>query len=53
MMVGRIIPEDTIAQQKAIEVIDELHYDSLTKVYNKKTITDYAKRHWQKQKKPG
>ena len=27
MMVGRIIPEDTIAQQKAIEVIDELHYD--------------------------
>lgn len=44
MMVGRIIPEDTIAQQKAIEVIDELHYDSLTKVYNKKTITDYAKK---------
>ena len=44
MMVGRIIPEDTIAQQKAIEVIDELHYDSLTKVYNKKTISDYAKK---------
>lgn len=28
MMVGRIIPEDTIAQQKAIEVIDELHRKS-------------------------
>lgn len=53
MMVGRIIPEDTIAQQKAIEVIDELHYDSLTKVYNKRRLQIMPKRHWQKQKKPG
>lgn len=48
MMVGRIIPEDTLEQQKVVEAIDELHYDSLTKVYNKKTITDYAKKCLQK-----
>lgn len=50
MMVGRIIPEDTVAQQKAIEVIDELHYDSLTKVYNKKAITEYAQKTLDKEK---
>lgn len=50
MMVGRIIPEDTVAQQKAIEIIDELHYDSLTKVYNKKAITEYAEKALKKEK---
>lgn len=51
LMTGRIIPEGTVSQQKVIEIADELHYDSLTKVYNKKTITEYAKKLLRERKK--
>lgn len=44
MVIGRITVEAEKGQKRSIDVIDGLTYDSLTHVYNKKTITEYAKR---------
>lgn len=42
-IIGRILPGENYAQQNStLELMDELHYDSLTGVYNKKAITEYA-----------
>lgn len=42
-MIGRILPGDSCGQlNSTLELMDELHYDSLTGVYNKKAITEYA-----------
>ncbi len=42
-IIGRVMVHNNSAAATAIEIMDELHYDSLTGVYNKKTITEYAK----------
>ena len=42
-IIGRILSDGATARSnEALELMDELQYDSLTKVYNKKTITEYA-----------
>lgn len=42
-MVGRILPEFYVEHvEKSSEILHELKIDSLTGVYNKKTITDFA-----------
>lgn len=42
-VIGRILPEENCGQlNNTLELMDELHYDSLTGVYNKKAITEYA-----------
>lgn len=44
-IVGRIFPEENSNKSAGIlEIMDELQYDALTNVYNKKTITEYAKK---------
>ena len=43
IVIGRVIPEGQIHNANQIaDMLDELQYDSLTRVYNRKTITDYA-----------
>jgi diguanylate cyclase (GGDEF)-like protein len=42
IILGRIVPEANGNQQKTAQILDELHYDSLTNVYNKKSITEHA-----------
>ena len=45
MVIGRIILADgTNSMGNIVEIADELTMDSLTKVYNKKTITEYAQK---------
>lgn len=44
MIIGRISEDTEKGQKRAVDVIDGLTYDSLTHVYNKKTITEYAKK---------
>lgn len=44
MVIGRITEDSENGQKRAVEVIDGLMYDALTHVYNKKTITDYARK---------
>lgn len=45
IVTGRIVLADGVnSMGNIVEVIDELTMDSLTKVYNKKTITEYASR---------
>lgn len=42
-IIGRILSDGATARSnEALELMDELQYDSLTKVYNKKAITQYA-----------
>lgn len=43
-VIGRVIVNNPNVTAATIEQMDELHYDSLTGVYNKKTITEYAKK---------
>ncbi len=50
IIIGRILAEDS-NQKISTELIEELHYDSLTGVYNKKAITDYAKSVLKEEKK--
>lgn len=42
IVIGRILFSDAEDQQQTLQIIDELNYDSLTNVYNKKSITEYA-----------
>lgn len=43
VMIGRIAQESSMVHAvNAVQLMDELQYDSLTGVYNKKTITDAA-----------
>lgn len=45
IVTGRIVLADGVnSMDNIVEVVDELTMDSLTKVYNKKTITEYASR---------
>lgn len=45
IVTGRIVLADGVnSMGNIVEVVDELTMDSLTKVYNKKTITEYASR---------
>lgn len=45
IVTGRIVLADGVnSMGNIVEVVDELTMDSLTKVYNKKTITEYAAR---------
>lgn len=45
IVTGRIVLADGVnSKGNIVEVVDELTMDSLTKVYNKKTITEYASR---------
>lgn len=45
IVTGRIVLADSVnSMGNIVEVVDELTMDSLTKVYNKKTITEYASR---------
>lgn len=45
IVTGRIVLADGVnSRGNIVEVVDELTMDSLTKVYNKKTITEYASR---------
>ena len=50
IIVGRMLAEDS-TQKISKELIEELHCDSLTGVYNKKTITEYAKNLVKQEKK--
>ena len=44
-VVGRVVADAGLGHvNSAMEIMNELQYDSLTGVYNKKTITEYAKR---------
>ncbi len=43
-VIGRVIVGGNSAAVVTTDTMDELHYDSLTGVYNKKTITEYAKK---------
>lgn len=45
IIVGRIVSDESVGHAStAMEIMNELQYDSLTGVYNKKTITEYAKK---------
>ncbi|MDD3239532.1 MAG: sensor domain-containing diguanylate cyclase [Lachnospira sp.] len=44
MVIGRISEESGKGQKRTVEMIEGLTFDSLTHVYNKKTITEYAKK---------
>lgn len=45
IVVGRVIPEaDNRSYNQISDMIEELQFDSLTHVYNKKTITAYAEK---------
>ena len=44
-VIGRVVADAALGHvNSAMEIMNELQYDSLTGVYNKKTITEYAKR---------
>ena len=43
-VIGRVMVNNGNTSAASVELMDELHYDSLTGVYNKKTITEYAKK---------
>ena len=43
LVVGRVVSSDKIEQlEKTNSLIEELKFDSLTKIYNKRAITEYA-----------
>lgn len=45
IIVGRVVSDESVGHAStAMEIMNELQYDSLTGVYNKKTITGYAKK---------
>lgn len=45
IIVGRVVSDESVGHAStAMEIMNELRYDSLTGVYNKKTITEYAKK---------
>ena len=45
IIVGRVVSDESVRHAStAMEIMNELQYDSLTGVYNKKTITEYAKK---------
>ena len=45
IIVGRVVSDESVGHAStAMEIMNELQYDSLTCVYNKKTITEYAKK---------
>lgn len=45
IIVGRVVSDESVGHvSTAMEIMNELQYDSLTGVYNKKTITEYAKK---------
>lgn len=45
IVIGRVIPEENMHNYNQVaDMLEELQYDSLTHVYNKKTITEYAKK---------
>lgn len=50
MLDGRILDDGTNSMGNIVEIADELTMDSLTKVYNKKTITEYAQKLVKKEK---
>lgn len=51
IIVGRIVSDGLAAGNSNVaEILDEITYDSLTHVYNKKTITDYATKLVQEEK---
>ena len=45
IIVGRVVSDESVGHAStAMEIMNELQYDSLTGVYNKKAITEYAKK---------
>lgn len=45
IIVGRVVSDESVGHASTVmEIMNELQYDSLTGVYNKKTITEYAKK---------
>ena len=45
IIVGRVVSDESVGHAStAMEIMNELQYDSLTGVYNEKTITEYAKK---------
>ncbi len=45
IIVGRVVSDESVGHAStAMGIMNELQYDSLTGVYNKKTITEYAKK---------
>lgn len=45
IIVGRVVSDESVGHAStAMEIMNELQYDSLTGVYNKKIITEYAKK---------
>lgn len=45
IIVGRVVSDESVGHAStAMEIMNELQYDSHTGVYNKKTITEYAKK---------
>ena len=45
IIVGRVVSDESVGHAStAMEIMNELQYDSLTGVYNRKTITEYAKK---------
>lgn len=45
IIVGRVVSDESVGHASTtMEIMNELQYDSLTGVYNKKTITEYAKK---------
>lgn len=45
IIVGRVVSDESVGHAStAMEIMNELQYDSLTGVYNKNTITEYAKK---------
>lgn len=43
IVIGRVIPEENMHNYNQVaDMLEELQYDPLTRVYNKKTITEYA-----------
>lgn len=45
IIVGRVVSDEAVGHAStAMEIMNELQYDSFTGVYNKKTITEYAKK---------
>lgn len=51
IIVGRVVSDESVGHAStAMEIMNELQYDSLTGVYNKKTITEYAKKRLSEEK---
>lgn len=52
IVIGRVIPEEGLnSYNQVADMIEELQFDSLTHVYNKKTVTEYAVKCLKKEKK--